>query len=192
MSYFFPIFDCFFASCKVKYRYWFGLRALLLLYFSGMEAIIFTYREALLLSSIAVVGFYTRVQASFHPFKDKLINFLDLMFMGIFLLLVALYIYPSKDGHDKVNIAVNFSVGYLSFVFFCLVVLYHSYHITKHTHLNIYLTNLFWNKVNRHVKFPFLYHHKIFLSLIILNMETTTTKNLRLSLRNNHFRNHYL
>ena len=99
MSHFFPIFDCFFASYKVKYRYWFGLRALLLLYLSGMEAIIFTYREALLLSSIAVVAFYTIVQASFGPFKDKLINFLDLIFMGIFLLLdtVALYIYPSTE-----------------------------------------------------------------------------------------------
>ncbi|XP_065914891.1 uncharacterized protein [Dysidea avara] len=149
LSYFFPIFDCYFAPYKVKYRYWFGLRALLLLFLSGMEAIIFTYKETFLLSSIAIVGCFTIVQASFHPFKDKLINFLDLIFMSIFLLLatVTLYLYPSTEGYDEVSIVVKV-LGSLSFVFFCLIVLYHSYHITRHTRWNMYLTDIIWNEVN--------------------------------------------
>ncbi|XP_065914017.1 uncharacterized protein [Dysidea avara] len=158
LSYFFPILDCYFAPYKVKYRYWFGLRALLLLYLSGMEAIIFSYREALLLSSIAVVGFFTIVQASIHPFKDKLINALDIMFMGIFLLLatVTLYLYPTTDSFDKVNIVVKV-LGYLSFVLFCTIAAYHVYHITRHTRWNIHLTDLFWKKVNkRRDQFKFL------------------------------------
>ena len=151
MSYFFPIFDCYFAPYKVKYRYWFGLRALLLLYLSGMEAIIFSYREALLLSSIAVVGFYTVVQAAIHPFKDKLINALEVIFMGIFLLLatITLYLYPNTDNFNRVNIVVKV-LGYLSFVLFCAVVAYHVYHVTKNTRWNNYVRDLFWKKVNKH------------------------------------------
>ena len=151
LSYFFPILDCYFAPYKVKYRYWFGLRALLLLYISGMEAIIFSYREALLLSSIAVIGFYTIVQASFHPFKGRLTNTLDIVFMGIFLLIatITLYLYPSTDSFDKVNIVVKV-LGYLSFAFFCILVAYHVYHTTRHTHWNIYLTDMFQKKMKKH------------------------------------------
>ena len=52
--------DCFLAPYKDKYRYWFGLRALVLLYLLAMEAIIFSSREAL---SIAVFGFFALLQA---------------------------------------------------------------------------------------------------------------------------------
>jgi len=151
LSYFFPILGCYFAPYKVKYRYWFGLRALLLLYLSGMEVIIFTYREALLLSSIAVVGFYTIVQTYFHPFKGRLTNILDIAFMGIFLLIatITLYLYPSIDGYDEVNIVVKV-LGYLSFVFFCIVVIYHVYHTTRRTQWNIYLTDMFQKKMRKH------------------------------------------
>ncbi|XP_065914794.1 uncharacterized protein [Dysidea avara] len=134
MSYFFPLFDCFVAPYKVKYRYWFGLRALVLLYIAIMEAVIFNDREAVLVSSITVVGFFALVQSYIRPFKNKIANLLDLTFMGIFLLLsvVVLYIYPSSNGFRNVNIAVEV-LGYVSFVFFLLVVVYHIFQITKHT-----------------------------------------------------------
>ena len=71
--------------------------------------------------------------------------------MGIFLLLatVTLYLYPSTDSYGKVNIVVKV-LGYLSFVLFCTIVAYHVYHIKKHTHWNIYLSDLFWKKINKH------------------------------------------
>jgi len=122
-----------------------------MLYLSGMEVIIFTNREALLLSSIAVVGFYTIVQTSFHPFKGRLTNILDIVFMGIFLHIatITLYLYPSEDGYDEVNIVVKV-LGYLSFVFFCIVVAYHVYHTTRRTQWNIYLTDMFQKKMRKH------------------------------------------
>jgi len=134
LSYFFPLFDCFVAPYKVKYRYWFGLRALVLLYLAIMEAVIFNDREALLVSSITVVGFFALVQSYIRPFKNKIANLLDLTFMGIFLLLsvVILYIYPSSNGFRNVNIAVEV-LGYVGFVFFVLVVMYHIFQISKHT-----------------------------------------------------------
>jgi len=134
LSYFFPLLDCFFAPYKVKYRYWFGLRALVLFYIAIMEAVIFNDREALLVSSITVVGFFALVQSYIRPFKNKVSNLLDITFMGIFLLLsvVVLYIYPSTNGFDDVNIAVTV-MGYVGFIFFLLVILCHVFHITKHS-----------------------------------------------------------
>ncbi|XP_065893230.1 uncharacterized protein [Dysidea avara] len=151
LSYFFPMLDCFLAPYKHKYRFWFGLRALVLLYLSAMEAVIFSSREALLLSSIAVVGFFALLQAYVHPFKDKLVDAIDLIFMGIFLLLAAvtLYLYPSENGFEEVNIAVTV-LGYVGFILFLVVIVYHVYDATKHTQWNIWLTKLFWVRVTKY------------------------------------------
>ena len=151
LSYFSPMLDCFLAPYKHKYRFWFGLRALVLLYLSAMEAIAFSSREALLLSSIAVVGFFAISQAYFHPFKDKLVDAMDLIFMSIFLLLAAvtLYLYPSENGFEKVNIAVTV-LGYVGFILFLVVIVYHIYDATKHTQWSMWLTKLFWMKVTKY------------------------------------------
>jgi len=114
LSYFFPLFDCFYAPFKDKYRYWFGARMIILIYLSTMESIIPSYPEALLLSNIIVVLVFAIWQAYIRPFKNTLINILDLIFMGIFILLsiITLYLYPSTSGYDKVNIAVNSDENY--------------------------------------------------------------------------------
>ena len=125
MSRLFPLLDCFYAPYKDKYRYWFGLRLILLIYLSGMESIIFSYQEAQLLSGITVLFVFVVVQAYIQPFKNMIINLLDLLFMGIFILLsmITLYLYPSTSGYDEVNSAVN--ISYVAFFLFCLVVCYH-------------------------------------------------------------------
>ena len=153
LSYFFPMLDCFLAPYKHKYRFWFGLRALVLLYLSAMEAVIFSSREALLLSSIAVVGFFALLQAYVHPFKDKLVDAIDLIFMGVFLLLAAvtLYLYPSENGFEEVNIAVTV-LGYVGFILFLVVIAYHVHHKTRHAKWNVYLTEYFRKKVNKQYK----------------------------------------
>jgi len=132
LNYFFPLFDCFFAPYKVNCRFWFGLRLCVLVYLSIMEAAISDNKETLLLSSIMVVGTFAFIQASVFPFNKKLINIIDLIFTGIFLLLssIVLYFHPNVNGYRKVDIAVNV-FGYTSFVVFCMVILYHIYHTTK-------------------------------------------------------------
>ncbi|XP_065914261.1 uncharacterized protein [Dysidea avara] len=134
LSYFFPLIDSFLAPYKDKYRYWFGIRLLVLIYLSIMEAIVFQYTEVLLVSSIAVVGAFAILQAYFQPLKSTLINILELAFMSIFLLLSALtlYLYPSIYGYRHVNTAVTV-FGTLAFVLFCLVILFHLHNITKST-----------------------------------------------------------
>ncbi|XP_065915609.1 uncharacterized protein [Dysidea avara] len=134
LNYFFPLVDCFAAPFKDKYRYWFGLRMLILIYLAATEAVIFSDTEAMLLSSILCVGVFAFLQAYMLPFKSVIVNVLDLMFMGIFLILstVTLYLFPSHSGYDEVNIAVNI-LGYFAFLLFCFVIFYHAYdHILKH------------------------------------------------------------
>ena len=125
MSRLFPLLDCFYAPYKGKYRYWFGLRLMLVIYLSGIESIIFTHQEAQLLSETTVLFVFVMVQAYIQPFKNVIINLLDLLFMGIFILLsmITLYLYPSTSGYDEVNSAVN--ISYAAFFLFCLVVCYH-------------------------------------------------------------------
>jgi len=132
LSRFFPLLDCFYAPYKDKYRYWFGARLVMLIYLSIMESIIFSYQEALLLSGATVLFVFVMVQAYIRPFKNTIINLMDLLFMGLFILLsiITLYLYPSTSGYDKVNIAVN--IGYVAFVLFCLVVSYHIHIALKH------------------------------------------------------------
>ncbi|XP_065914932.1 uncharacterized protein [Dysidea avara] len=151
LSYFFPVLDSFVAPYKVKYRYWFGLRAVLLLYLSGMEAIIFSYPESLLLSSVIVVGVFMFAQGYIHPYKTTLNNITDLMFMGNFFMIatISLYFYPSVYGYEDVNIVVQV-FGYLSFAIFFLVVLYHCYYVTRHKLWNIYLTDRAWKVINNY------------------------------------------
>ena len=128
----FPLLDCFYAPCKDKYRYWFGVRLIVLIYLSAMESVIFSYQEALLLSGATVLFVFAIVQAYIQPFKNLIINMLDLLFMGLFILLsmITLYLYPSTSGYDKVNIAVN--IAYVAFILFCLIIGYHVHTSLKH------------------------------------------------------------
>ena len=121
----FPLLDCFYAPYKDKYRYWFGVRLMVLIFLSTMESVIFSYQEALLLSGATVLFAFVIVQAYIQPFKNTIINLLDLLFMGLFILLsmITLYLYPSTSGYNEVNVAVN--IAYAAFFLFCLIMGYH-------------------------------------------------------------------
>ena len=155
-SYLFPFFDCFTAPYKGKYRYWFGVRAVILIYLALMETIIFDDKEALLLSNLIVIGTYAIVQAYIRPFKSTIVNCSDLTFTAIFLALssTVLYIHPTANDldskkYDGVNVAV-YIFGYMAFFFFCLVVAYHIHVASKKARWYIKLTENFWNKLKKH------------------------------------------
>ena len=139
LSYFYPFLDCIYAPYKNKYRYWFGVRIMVLIYFSGMESILFSYQDSLLLSGVIVIILFTVIQAYIHPFKNSVNNTLDLAFMEIFITLavVILYLYPDTLGHEG-NIAVNI-LGSIAFILFCLILIFHFHntimHLTWHSKL---------------------------------------------------------
>ena len=125
MSYFFPLLDCIYAPYKNQHRYWFGVRLIVLIYLSGMESILFSYQNSLLLSGVVVVLLFAFIQAYLHPFKNKINNILDLMFMGIFITLaiVILYLYPNTTGNEE-NIAINL-LGSVAFLLFIFIIIFH-------------------------------------------------------------------
>jgi len=155
-SYLFPLFDCFVAPYKAKYRYWFGVRAAILIYLALMETIIFDDEEALLLSNLVVVGTFTIIQAYIRPFKETIVNCSDLAFTAIFLLLssTVLYIHPTANdpdskGFDGVNVAV-YIFGYIAFFLFSLVVAYHVHVASRKSYWYITLTEKFWQKLEKY------------------------------------------
>ena len=132
LSYFFPLLDCIYAPYKNQYRYWFGLRIMVLIYFSGMESILFSYQSSLLLSGLIVIIIFTVIQACIHPFKNRINNALDLMFMEIFIILatVILYLYPNTLDYKRI-IAVN-TLGFMAFFLFCLITICHFHKAIMH------------------------------------------------------------
>ena len=132
LSYFFPLLDCVYAPYNNRHRYWFGVRIIVLIYLSGMESVLFSYQDSLLLSGAVAVLLFTIIQAYIHPFKNRINNTLDLMFMGIFITLaiVVLYLYPNTSGH-KDCIAVNI-LGGMAFLLFCIIIIFHLHDAVMH------------------------------------------------------------
>ena len=132
LSYFFPLLDCIFAPYKNHCRSWFGMRTIVLIYYSVMESILFSYQDSLLLSGVIVILLFVQMQAYIHPFKSTINNILDLMFMIIFIALstVILYLYPDPPGH-KNFIAVNIFGG-MAFLLFCFIIIIHLHDALMH------------------------------------------------------------
>ena len=148
LSYFFPILDCVYAPYKNQYRYWFGVRLIILIYFSGMESVLFSYQDSLLLSGVVVILLFTIIQAYIQPFKNRVNNILDLLFMGIFITLaiVILYLYPNASGIEE-NIAVNV-LGGAAFLLLCLIILIHLHNTLLHFMWYSKFTETFKSKYN--------------------------------------------
>ena len=152
-TFLFPLFDSFVAPYKEKYRFWFGVRAVILLYLAVMETIIFADIEALLLSSITVVGAFAVTQAYIRPFKSNFVNILDLTFTTVFLLIssIVLYLNPTSNGYAKSDIVV-YCLGYVAFLLFCVIIIYHIHYVSKKSRWYIRNLERFWNKINNKYK----------------------------------------
>ena len=160
MSYFFPLLDCFYAPYKNRYRNWFGVRIMVLIYFSALESFLFSHQGSLLLFGIVVVLLFALIQSYIHPFKNTIHNILDLTFMGFFIILsiIVLYLYPNTPGHEEF-IAVNI-IGSFAFLLFCLIITFHVNDALMHftwysrinetlkTKLNKKVSKLNWNPLN--------------------------------------------
>ena len=108
------------------------MRLIVLIYYSGMESILFSYQDSLLLSGVMVVLLFAFIQAYIHPFKNTINDTLDLIFMGIFITLsiVTLYLYPNTLGNEE-NISVNI-LGGAAFLLFCLIIIFHLHEALMH------------------------------------------------------------
>ena len=116
-----------------------------------METVIFEDIEALLLSSITVVGLFVILQAYIRPFKSTFVNILDLTFTANFLLLssIVLYLNPTSNGYKKSDIAVNL-LGYVAVSLFCIVIVYHVSYISKNSYWYISTLEWIWSKIEKY------------------------------------------
>ena len=132
LSYFFPLLDCIYAPYKLHCRSWFGMRIIVLIYYSVMESILFSYQDSLLLSGVIVILLFVLMQAYIHPFKNTINNMLDLMFMVVFFALstIVLYLHPDTPGHKKF-IAISIFGG-IAFLLFCFIIICHLHDALMH------------------------------------------------------------
>ena len=122
-----PLIDAYLGPFKDRWRYWFGLRLLLL----GIVYIIYATlgtdnpELALLLQLLFIVGF-ALYQAYVQPYKNMAIELLDLSFIANFIILTlaSSYIISESYGKDDQKAVVSLMAS-ISFVVFFGIISYH-------------------------------------------------------------------
>ena len=127
-KYFRPFIDAIQGPYKDNLRYWFGLRLIVLSLIYIITAIFQGSNMTLqLLLIIFVLVFYTIVQAVVLPYKNKILNILELWFMVLLLVNFIINLPNSvSDYHTSINIVTTLEIV-LCFVTYCIILLYHGY-----------------------------------------------------------------
>ena len=116
-----PFVDAFCAPYKDKWRFWFGLRLLVLVVLYIMFALLHSNADLLNLFEVLVLLLFTVLQASIMPYRSIVINYLDLFFLVSALLLDVVLV--SHTGYKITSNVFMIAV----FVAFCGIVCYHVY-----------------------------------------------------------------
>ena len=120
-----PLIDAYFAPYKDRYRFWFGARLWVLLIVYILFAILRYNPLAHILSQGVILTVFTLAQVALMPFKNNIINWLDLSFMvnALLLTMVILYTYSSSAAD---NYAPSVSIA-ITLVMFCVIIGYHAW-----------------------------------------------------------------
>ena len=127
-KYFRPFIDAIHGPYKDNLRYWFVLRLIVLSLIYIITAIFQGSNMTLQLLLITfVLGFYTIAQTFVLPYKNKILNILELWFMVLLLVNFIINLpYSVSDYHTSINIVTTFEIV-LCFVTYCIILLYHGY-----------------------------------------------------------------
>ena len=123
-----PFIDAIHGPYKDNLRYWFGLRLIVMSLIYIITAIFQGSNMTLqLLLIVFVLVFYTIAQAYFLPYKNKILNVLELWFMVLLLVNFIIYLpYSVSDYHTSTNIMTTLEIV-LCFITYCIILLYHGY-----------------------------------------------------------------
>ena len=123
-----PFIDAIYGPYKDNLRYWFGLRLIVLSLVYIITAIFQGSNMTLqLLLIIFVLGFYTIAQAFVLPYKNKILNALELWFMVLLLVNFIVFLpHNASNYHTSTNIVTTVEIV-LCFVTYCIILLYHGY-----------------------------------------------------------------
>ena len=127
-KYFRPFIDAIHGPYKDNLRYWFGFRLIVLSLTYIITAILQGSNMTLqLLLIVFLLVFYTIAQAVVFPYKNKILNVLELWFMVLLLVNFIVYLpYSVSDYHTSTNIVTTLEIV-LCFITYCIILLYHGY-----------------------------------------------------------------
>ncbi len=126
INYFKPLIDAYAGPYKDRQRFWFGTRLSVLVLIFATYAILKGRNVALLLFIEAMIlAAYILVQASFNPYKSKVVYGVDTFFLVNCFLLTAYGTYlHDPDKPEALYIGAGLLVG-LAFVATCLIVAFY-------------------------------------------------------------------
>ena len=130
-----PFVDAFCAPFKDKYRYWFGARLWLLIFSYIAYAGLSSQPYSLALIHCILLICFTIIQAALMPYKNTVLNCLDLFFLGNIIILYTLGLYSSNTGGfqvlDNIKIFVSLIIS-IAFLMFLGIIAYHFYLVLGH------------------------------------------------------------
>ena len=128
---FMPLTDTVFAPFKQKYRVWFGLRLCLLGTMFVIAAALLGLNPRLLLSiQLALILAFSLLQSFVKPFKNQLIEVLDLFFMLNFAAIAFVAVYEPQPAGNVLYITTFILISAAFFVFIGIVI-YHLWFTSK-------------------------------------------------------------
>jgi hypothetical protein len=122
-----PLIDAYCAPYKDKYRFWFGLRIWVLVAIYILFAGLRNTPQILFLCQSIILILFIMAQVAVMPFKNIIINWLDLFFMTNTLLLSIVALHGAPIG---IQTASALSVA-STLVVFCCIVGYHAWILWK-------------------------------------------------------------
>lgn len=128
---FMPLTDAVFAPFKQKYRVWFGLRLCLLGVMFIIAAALLGLNPRLLLGiQLVLIVAFSMVQSFVKPFKNQLIEILDLFFMLNFAAIAFVAVYEPQPAGKFLYISTFILISAAFFVF-AGIVIYHLWFSVK-------------------------------------------------------------
>ena len=128
VKYFRPFIDAIHGPYKEKLRYWFGLRLVVLSLIYIVIAVLQGNNMTLqLLLLIFILGSFTIVQAIVMPYKNKILNALDLWFMVLLLInFITSLSYISSENTTANAIMTTLEIVLCS-ITYLIILMYHMY-----------------------------------------------------------------
>ena len=125
-----PFVDAYCAPYKDRYRFWFGLRlCVLIIAYMGYAALCNRpYLLVLLITSLFVC--FTIVQAVIMPYKNRILNYLELFFLCNLIILHAIGLYSTNTNGIPISFNIQVSVNIImapAFLMFLAIIIYHAY-----------------------------------------------------------------
>ena len=128
-----PIYEAIHAPYKYNKQYWFFARQFLLIFLYILYTI-YRGKDLLLPFSICLPVYFVfvTVQAHLRPFKNKIINLLDLSIMINYGIIVCTNWYFIKEEEYCISGILNITLVYVLMFTFSVVVFYHIVLLTGH------------------------------------------------------------